>query len=172
MIDFGVAGFRVDAAKHVWVSDLQALLYRLNDLNQTYFPANSKPFIYSEVGYFGGPGPNSGEYVHLGRIIEFRYMNSLRQVTRKLFNQRLEYLKNFGEGWGFVNGEDAVVFVDNHDSQRGQVGNINEQVSYRYSRLHKMSTAFMLAWPFGIPRVMSSYYWDQNIQVKKIYKSS
>lgn len=26
-----------------------------------------------------------------------------------------------------------------------------------------MATAYMLAWPYGYTRVMSSYYWEQNI---------
>ncbi|CAG2183329.1 unnamed protein product, partial [Oppiella nova] len=27
-----------------------------------------------------------------------------------------------------------------------------------------MATAFMLAWPYAIPRVMSSYYWPRDVQ--------
>ncbi len=26
----------------------------------------------------------------------------------------------------------------------------------------QMALSFMLAWPYGLPRVMSSFYWDQN----------
>lgn len=26
-----------------------------------------------------------------------------------------------------------------------------------------MAVAYMLAWPYGFTRVMSSYYWEQNI---------
>ena len=28
-------------------------------------------------------------------------------------------MHNFGEAWGFLPDEDALVFVDNHDNQRG-----------------------------------------------------
>ncbi len=33
LIDMGVAGFRIDAAKHMWPGDLQAIFSRLNNLN-------------------------------------------------------------------------------------------------------------------------------------------
>ena len=34
-----------------------------------------------------------------------------------------------------------------------------------------MAVAFMLAWPYGFPRVMSSFYWDQNIQNGEVLDS-
>jgi glycosidase len=33
MIDIGVAGFRVDAAKHMWPEDIAAIQDRLHDLS-------------------------------------------------------------------------------------------------------------------------------------------
>lgn len=35
-----------------------------------------------------------------------------------------------------------------------------------------MAVGFMLAWPYGFPRVMSSYYWDQNIQGGEVLQFS
>lgn len=49
LIDIGVAGFRIDAAKHMWPADLRAILDKLKDLNTRWFPAGTKPFIYQEV---------------------------------------------------------------------------------------------------------------------------
>ncbi len=34
-------------------------------------------------------------------------------------NQKLAYLHNFGKDWGFLVDGSALVFVDNHDNQRG-----------------------------------------------------
>ena len=28
-------------------------------------------------------------------------------------------MENFGEAWGFLPDDDALVFIDNHDNQRG-----------------------------------------------------
>lgn len=49
LIAIGVAGFRIDAAKHMWPSDLKILYKKLNNLNSDVFPPNSTPFIFQEV---------------------------------------------------------------------------------------------------------------------------
>lgn len=49
LIDLGVGGFRVDAAKHMWPADLYAIFENLNFLNQTYFDKNQRPYIYQET---------------------------------------------------------------------------------------------------------------------------
>lgn len=49
LIDMGVAGFRIDAAKHMWPGDIRAFLDKLHDLNTQWFSAGTKPFIYQEV---------------------------------------------------------------------------------------------------------------------------
>lgn len=54
LIGLGVAGFRIDAAKHMWPSDLQAIFSGLKNLSTTAFPANTRPFIYQEVIDLGG----------------------------------------------------------------------------------------------------------------------
>ena len=50
MIDLGVAGFRVDAAKHMWPGDLGVIFSSLQNLNTGHgFPDGARPFIYQEV---------------------------------------------------------------------------------------------------------------------------
>lgn len=49
LIDIGVAGFRLDASKHMWPGDIKAVLNKLNNLNTKWFPSGSKPFIFQEV---------------------------------------------------------------------------------------------------------------------------
>ncbi|GFN97796.1 alpha-amylase, partial [Plakobranchus ocellatus] len=44
LIDLGVAGFRVDAAKHMWPRDIAAIQKKVNDL-----PEGGRPFFYFEV---------------------------------------------------------------------------------------------------------------------------
>lgn len=56
LLELGVAGFRIDAAKHMWPSDLDAIFSRLNNLSTEAFPINSKPFIFQEVIDLGGEG--------------------------------------------------------------------------------------------------------------------
>lgn len=49
LIDAGVAGFRLDAAKHMWPRDIYAILDKLHGLNTRWFPADIRPFIFQEV---------------------------------------------------------------------------------------------------------------------------
>ena len=51
----GVAGFRVDACKHMWPGDLEKIFGSLNDLPTSHgFPGGSRPFIFQEVIDQGG----------------------------------------------------------------------------------------------------------------------
>ena len=50
LISFGVAGFRIDAAKHMWPVDLRTIFSALNNLPTAKgFAPNTKPFIFQEV---------------------------------------------------------------------------------------------------------------------------
>lgn len=64
--------FRVDAAKHMWPRDLKKIYKRLSDLNPDFFEANSRPYIYQEVLYYGGEAIRPTEYTALGAVTEFR----------------------------------------------------------------------------------------------------
>ncbi|KAF2367800.1 Alpha-amylase/branching enzyme C-terminal all beta [Trinorchestia longiramus] len=162
LIDVGVAGFRVDACKHMWPSDLGIIFGRLNDLNTDYFPAGSRAMIYQEVIDQGGEPITADQYTGIGRVTEFKYGLKLGIAFRG--NDKLMYLSNFGEAWGFIDRGASLVFVDNHDNQRGHGGGGDQILTFRVPRLYKMATAFTLAWPYGFTRIMSSYDWPQNIQ--------
>lgn len=54
VIDMGVAGFRVDASKHMWPVDLAEMFKGLHNLSEKYFAANTKPYLYQEVIDLGG----------------------------------------------------------------------------------------------------------------------
>lgn len=60
LIDLGVAGFRMDACKHMWQVDLEVIYGRLNNLSTKMgFPRGAKPFIYQEVIDLGGEAVSS-----------------------------------------------------------------------------------------------------------------
>ncbi|MDK2413764.1 hypothetical protein QHH03_32225, partial [Aphanizomenon sp. 202] len=53
LVEVGVAGFRVDAARFMWPEDLAAILDLTNDLNTSHgFPPKTRPFVYLEVVNF------------------------------------------------------------------------------------------------------------------------
>ncbi|XP_013862942.1 alpha-amylase 1 [Austrofundulus limnaeus] len=162
LIDMGVAGFRVDACKHMWPGDLDIVFGSLKNLNTMWFASGSRPFIFQEVIDLGGEPISSKEYYHLGRVTEFKYGAKLGTVFRKWNGEKLSYTKNWGEGWGFMPDGNALVFIDNHDNQRGHGAGGASIISFWDARLHKMAVGYMLAHPYGQTRVMSSYKWDRN----------
>ncbi|KAG5285250.1 hypothetical protein AALO_G00001220 [Alosa alosa] len=162
LIDMGVAGFRVDACKHMWPGDMKAVFDRLHNLNTAWFSAGSRPFIFQEVIDLGGEAITASEYFGLGRVTEFKYGAKLGTVLRKWNGEKLSYLKNWGEGWGFMPNGSAVVFVDNHDNQRGHGAGGAAILTFWDPRLYKMATGLMLAHPYGVTRVMSSFRWERH----------
>ncbi|OQV22307.1 Alpha-amylase 1 [Hypsibius exemplaris] len=163
LVQIGVAGFRVDAAKHMWPIHLNQLLASVNNLNTQWFPQNSRPFIYSEVINQPNEPITASEYTDSGRVTEFGYGKALSHAVLK--GQALANLRTFGDGtgdnWKMINGAVAVSFVDNHDNQRGHGGGGNI-LTFRQPREYKIANAFMLAHKYGFPQVMSSYNWQQN----------
>ncbi len=163
LIGVGVAGFRIDAAKHMWPGDMEAIFAGLNNLNSQWFPAGTRPYIFQEVIDQGGEPITAGEYTHMGRVTEFKYSIELAPCVRGENGQRLAYLANFGEGWGFLNGMSALVFTDNHDNQRDH-GGAGDPLTYKDSYHYKIGNAFELAWNYGHVRIMSSYDFNDGDQ--------
>ncbi|MBO4206464.1 alpha-amylase [Micromonospora echinofusca] len=140
LLSLGVDGFRLDASKHMPAADIAAIKGKLS----------RSAYIVQEVIYGAGEPIGPGEYTGNGDVHEFRYGKDLARVFR---SERLAYLKNFGEGWGHLPSSVAATFVDNHDTQR-DVGGV---LTYRDGGIYALANAFMLAYPYGSPTVMSSY---------------
>ena len=52
LLDIGVAGFRVDAVKHMWPHDTQAIYDGIHDLSiEAGFTPHTRPFIFNEASY-------------------------------------------------------------------------------------------------------------------------
>ncbi|XP_021961755.1 alpha-amylase 1 [Folsomia candida] len=159
LIDFGVAGFRIDAAKQIWPQDMQSIADGLKDLAwQHGFPPGSRPFIFQEIIILGEEPMAGSDYFGSGRATEFKYGLYLGEA---LFGRRqLKDLANIGEPAGMYPSDYAMSFVDNHDNQRGHGAGGTNIVSHLQPKLYKIANAFMLAWPYGQAKVMSSYVWS------------
>ncbi len=150
LLDIGVAGVRLDGAKHMAAEDIASVIDRLN----------GNLFVYQEVIDFGDGAVSSSEYFATGSVTEFRYSGEITRVFRR---GQLAWLNEFGTAWGFIPTDEAIVFVDNHDNQRGH-GSPADVIRFTDGRLHELANAFMLAWPYGRPRVMSSYEFENGDQ--------
>ena len=83
LISLGVKGFRVDAAKHMWPGDLEAMevkcansrcriSHKFETLQSQWDDIDGNdPFVYHEVIAGSGEAVTPDEYYHLGKITEF-----------------------------------------------------------------------------------------------------
>lgn len=148
LTNIGVAGFRLDASKHMPSGDIAAILSKVN----------GQPLIFQEVIDQGGEAVSASEYFGNGLVTEFKYSVEIGNVFRQ---GNLAWLETFGEAWGFMPSYLAVVFVDNHDNQRGHGGGGNV-ITFEDGKLYDLANVFMLAYPYGYPKVMSSYEYNGN----------
>ncbi|MCZ7427985.1 alpha-amylase family glycosyl hydrolase [Micromonospora sp. WMMA1949] len=146
LLSLGVDGFRLDGSKHMPAADIAAIKAKLN----------RSAYLVQEVIYGAGEPIQPTEYTGNGDVHEFRYGKDL---ARMFNNERLAYLKTFGESWGYLSSAKAVVFTDNHDTQRD--GGV---LTYRDRGTYALANAFMLAWPYGTPAVMSSFTYSGRDQ--------
>ncbi|MEU0393625.1 carbohydrate-binding module family 20 domain-containing protein [Streptomyces sp. NPDC006208] len=145
LLTLGVDGFRIDAAKHMPAADLAAIKAKLT---------NTGVYWKQEAIHGDGEAVSPSEYLGNGDVQEFRYARDLKRV----FNgENLAYLKNFGEGWGYMASGKSAVFVDNHDTERG-----GDTLNYKDGATYTLANVFMLAWPYGSPDVHSGYEWSDK----------
>ncbi|XP_071491164.1 alpha-amylase A-like [Diadema antillarum] len=155
LVGLGVAGFRIDAAKHMWPGDLEEIKSRLNNC-----AVGGKPYIYQEViDLSDWEAVHAEEYVHIGDVTEFRYCEDIRGIGEGW--NAAKYYSNFGESWGMLPSHQALVFVDNHDNQRGH-GGAGDILTHMNSVPYKKALAFGMAWDYGTFRIMSSYYFSND----------
>lgn len=102
------------------------------------------------------------EYSSLGAVTEFRHSKEIGKAFRG--GNDLKWLMSWGVAWDFLPSEQAFVFVDNHDNQRGHGAGGNDILTHKEPKPYVMATAFMLAHSYGIPRVMSSFHFDSTDQ--------
>lgn len=159
----GVAGFRIDAAKHIQQVDLDEI-FKLVD-NTAVAEARPIPYYYLEVVAGSGEAIQTRDYFGEGYssgaasdITEFTFVG----VGNKFLNangERLFQLNPNGSAgnqfsqsaWGLMPANKAVVFLQNHDTQH-QGG-----ISYRDGAIFRLANVWMLAQPYGYPSILSSY---------------
>lgn len=164
LIDMGVAGFRVDAAKHMWPQDLEVIYGSLKDLNTDFgFEKGARAFIFQEVIDFDKGGYLRREYMGIGAVTDFIFS---REVSNHFAGaNQLKDLKTFGHpDWGMLDHKYSFCFLDNHDNQRDNYyGGRGGQLSYKRPREYKMAQTYALAHPHGHRRIMSSFdFWDRE----------
>lgn len=146
LADAGVAGFRLDAAKHIAADELAEIW--------SLVPGDEELYLVQEV--IRGPSEPivPEEYVEIGDVHEFSYAREIRthfqgsKIGGLLANDGIGH----GEAWRMLPSDAAGTFVDNHDTERN-----GETLNYKYGERYDLAQAFTLAWDYGMPSVHSGY---------------
>jgi alpha-amylase len=110
----------------------------------------------------GNSAISAGDYTSIARVTDYRHGKYIGDVFRKNNGLKLSNLANY-TGW--LSSRDSVVFIDNHETQRGlgPSGFDGWLTSFVEFNLHKLAVAFKLAWPYGHVQLFSGYFWSRNI---------
>ena len=153
LLDAGVTGFRIDGGKHMAAQDIAAILGGLE----------GKFYVFQETIDQSSAEPvRDWEYAAEGDVTEFSYAFALGAAFDDACSGRLSDLQNrFSQG-DMLPSRFAQVFTDNHDNQRGHGVGSGCVVDHRDGQEHVLANIFALAYPYGYPSVMSSYYWQAS----------
>lgn len=172
LLSLGIDGFRIDAAKHLRIQILEKIFTGMRTHD------GLKPFIYQEY-YVGSPlGTETyfymDKYFKVGYVTSFSYGEFLADAIKSNFNNLQKLIDySFGSSWVHSPENRTVVVLDNHDTERM----MPSMLSYKNTKnnAYVLGYVFMLAWPFGIPKVMSSFYFsgmDDPLPTKNIWINS
>ncbi len=162
----GVAGFRIDAAKHIQQVELDSI-FTIVDSTLT---AEARPIPYYFLEVSGGFGEALSPHDYFGEayasggaadITEFTF-TGVGDKFRQIGGQYIAQLNPNGSpgnqfsqaAWGLMPSDKAVVFLENHDTQH------NCGLSYRDGNVFRVANVWMLAQPYGYPSILSSFAFD------------
>lgn len=157
LANIGITGFRIDAAKHMRSYELGQILERFNREH----PEGA--YIYQEVIDPGTEAIRKQDYYSNGDVIDFEYGRLVSEAFMQYGGQTIDQLQTLSENPRLAPSDRAVVFIDNHDKQRGHGGGGN-YLTHKDGALYTLANVFMLAYPYGQTRVMSSYAFDNSEQ--------
>src|SRR5207248_897173 len=150
LIDMGVSGFRVDAAKHIGEVDLaglESMLHRTAD--------GTRPYLALEV-FPGGPGKLApAAFESVGSLLGFDFAYQVHDAFKSYppnATGNITDLAVFGTASGLLPSDRTLVFVENHDTERN-----GSTLSYKDGALNALATEFMLARGHGRPQVYAGF---------------
>jgi alpha-amylase len=147
LLDLGVKGFRVDAAKHMASADLRNLFARVPRPNYRVLELILSP----------GEPVSAKDYAGVGDFNNFAYAYELGKAFHA---GDLASLPGLAARTNIAT-DDAVVFLENHDLERRPP---TEQLLALHNDpvLNRLGLVFLLTWPYGYPAVFSGYSFSDN----------
>jgi alpha-amylase len=159
----GVAGFRIDAAKHIQQVELDEILALVN--NTLAGEGIPLPYVFLEVvggsgealsprdyfgeGYSSGGAADITEFTFVG--VGDKFMGVGGQHISQLNPQGPPGSQFSETAWGLMPSDKAVVFLQNHDTQHSC------GLGYHHGDTFRLANVWMLAQPYGYPSILSSF---------------
>ena len=152
LLKMGVAGFRVDATKHMCPEDVKGIK------EAAAKAAGMKPeniwWMQETIGFpEQDPKIQPDQYVGTGEVDEFEYSYRLRNY----FYGSIENLSHITDQ--LIPNKKAAIFVTNWDTERD---NSTRVLTYKDGAKYELANAFMLAYPYGTPNIYSGYKFTQR----------
>ncbi|NEB05809.1 carbohydrate-binding module family 20 domain-containing protein [Streptomyces sp. SID13726] len=146
-IALGVDGFRIDAAKHIPVTDLNAIWAKLSSTT-----SGAAPYIFQEV--YPGSTPAASDYYSSGDVLDFTYASKLKSA----FQGNVSDLESLSSS-GVLPAANSVSFVTNHDTERNGL-----HMSYKDGDTYRLANVFELAYKWATPTIYSGFEWSSTDQ--------
>jgi alpha-amylase len=161
--ELGVAGFRIDAAKHIQQVELDSIIDLVNlalagqGLDLPYFFLEViagqgealRAQDYFGEGYSSGGAADITEFIFVGTGNKFLGING-EHVSQ--LNPNGTPGNRFSEAaWGLIPADKGLVFLQNHDTQHTCA------IGYKDGDVFRLANVWMLSQPYGYPSILSSY---------------
>lgn len=167
LLNMGVDGFRIDAAKHMPPG---ALLSIMNSVRQTNPLTQAGEPIWVTQEIIPDGGVTRSDYFSVGTVNEFQFTYAMRQVFRGENGLSLSSIPsimgtwgNWGGSWGFIQPQFATIFVNNWDTERNgssltasnhESGVTNDTAG---TKRYDLANIYMLAQGYGEAQLHSGF---------------
>ncbi|WP_241519614.1 alpha-amylase [Bifidobacterium callitrichidarum] len=156
LLDMGVAGFRVDAVKHIAAKDVAAIKAKLAE--KTGRNADSIFFEQEVIGSASEAAEiQPSNYLGTGKVSEFNVNARLKEAFDGDINSASFGLARIGASASWVPSRKAAVWVTNWDTERN-----GSALTYKDGAKYLLANAFLLAYGYGQPHVYSGYYFGSS----------
>jgi alpha-amylase len=147
LIDLGVAGFRVDAAKHIGITDMTAIVNKLKPVN------GQKPYILSETV---GDVTTNQPFTAIGDVFSWDWQDQFSNIFSgqtglgRPSDSRKELIGDPNK---------TIIMVSNHDTEHhGPTA-----ITYRDPKRYQAASAFLVSDALGKPMLYTGYaFGDEN----------
>ncbi|UQA79249.1 type I pullulanase [Gardnerella vaginalis] len=152
LLELGVAGFRIDAVKHISPTDMAAI--KAEAAKQSGKNADEIWWMQETIGDPSeAKGIQPDQHLNEGEVNEFQYSYRLKSD----FYGSISNLKNITDG--LVPSDKASIFVTNWDTPRE---NYVRTLTYKDGPRYELANAFMLGYPYGNPNIYSGYRFENG----------